>query len=165
MHGPCNVTNKLYLHYKDKMVRSVWRNNLRFLTARHLVVLNGQINTYNVNHYCISGKILPCSQSVKSLAFFIKASWATNTKNMKDVTVMILILIGAILGAISKLLYSETALPRKPFAIGYMYIYTFLLRITDTTPSQNIYLSFWDSLSLVVLILVPHDNTKTWSTF
>jgi hypothetical protein len=40
-------------------------------------------------------------------------------------------------------LYSEIALSRKPFGIGHMYIYTFLLRMTDTMTSQNIDLSCW----------------------
>jgi hypothetical protein len=35
-------------------------------------------------------------------------------------------------------LYSEIAISRKPFGIGHMYIYTFLLRMTDTRTSQNI---------------------------
>jgi hypothetical protein len=43
-----------------------------------------------------------------------------------------------ILGAKSKLLYSEIVKSRKPFGIGHMYIYTFLLRMTDTVTSQNI---------------------------
>jgi hypothetical protein len=43
-------------------------------------------------------------------------------------------------------LYSEIALSRKPFGIGHMYIYTFLLRMTDTMTSQNIDLSSWDIL-------------------
>jgi hypothetical protein len=38
-------------------------------------------------------------------------------------------------------LYGEVALYQKPFGIGYMYIYTFLLRMTDTVTSQNIDLS------------------------
>jgi hypothetical protein len=45
-----------------------------------------------------------------------------------------------------QLLYSETALSRKPFGIGHMYIYTLLLRMTDTMTSQNIDLSSWDTL-------------------
>jgi hypothetical protein len=43
-------------------------------------------------------------------------------------------------------LYSEIALSRKPFGIGHMYIYTFLLRMTDIVASQNIDLSSWDTL-------------------
>jgi hypothetical protein len=42
--------------------------------------------------------------------------------------------------------YSEIALSRKPFGIGHMYIYTFLLRMTDTVTSKNIDLSSWDTL-------------------
>jgi hypothetical protein len=42
--------------------------------------------------------------------------------------------------------YSELALSRKPFGIGHMYIYNFLLRMTDTVTSQNIDLSSWDIL-------------------
>jgi hypothetical protein len=43
-------------------------------------------------------------------------------------------------------LYSEIAVSRKPFGIGHMYIYTFLLRMTDTMTSHNIDLSSWDIL-------------------
>jgi hypothetical protein len=45
-------------------------------------------------------------------------------------------------------LYSEIALSRKQFGIGHMYIYTFLLRMTDTVTSQNIDLS---SLALCIV--------------
>jgi hypothetical protein len=38
-------------------------------------------------------------------------------------------------------LYSEITQSRKPFGIGHMYIYTFLLRMTDTMTSHNIDLS------------------------
>jgi hypothetical protein len=41
-------------------------------------------------------------------------------------------------------LYSEIALSQKPFGIGHMHIYTFLLRMTDTMTSQDIDLSSWD---------------------
>jgi hypothetical protein len=43
-------------------------------------------------------------------------------------------------------LYREITLSRKPFGIGHMHIYTFLLRMTDTMTSQNIDLSSWDIL-------------------
>jgi hypothetical protein len=43
-------------------------------------------------------------------------------------------------------LCSEIALVDKPFGIGHIYIYTFLLRMTDTVASQNIDLSSWDTL-------------------
>jgi hypothetical protein len=43
-------------------------------------------------------------------------------------------------------LYSEIALSRKPFRIGRMYIYTFLLRMTHTITSKNTDLSSWDIL-------------------
>jgi hypothetical protein len=43
-------------------------------------------------------------------------------------------------------LYSQLVLSRKPVGIGHMYIYTFLLRITNTMTSQNIDLSSWDIL-------------------
>jgi hypothetical protein len=46
----------------------------------------------------------------------------------------------------SKLLYSETALSRKLFGIGYKYTHAFLLRMTATMSSQNIDLSSWDTL-------------------
>jgi hypothetical protein len=51
-----------------------------------------------------------------------------------------------ILGAKSKLLYSEIAVSWKLFGIGHMYTYTFLPRMTDTVISQNINLSSWDIL-------------------
>jgi hypothetical protein len=43
-------------------------------------------------------------------------------------------------------LNSETALSRKQFGIGHMYISSSLLRITDTMCSQNIDISSWDTL-------------------
>jgi hypothetical protein len=43
-------------------------------------------------------------------------------------------------------LYGEA---RKPFGTGYMYIYTFLLRMTDIMTSQNMELSSWDTLVYV----------------
>jgi hypothetical protein len=43
-------------------------------------------------------------------------------------------------------LYSEISLSQKPFGIGHIYIYTFLLRMADTMTSQNIDLSSWDIL-------------------
>jgi hypothetical protein len=39
--------------------------------------------------------------------------------------------------------YSEIALSQKPFGIGHMYIYNFLLRMADTITSQNIDLYFF----------------------
>jgi hypothetical protein len=41
-------------------------------------------------------------------------------------------------------LYSEIALSQKPFEIGHMYIYNYLLQMTDNMTSQNIDLSSWD---------------------
>jgi hypothetical protein len=38
-------------------------------------------------------------------------------------------------------LYSKIALSRKLFGIGHMYMYTFLLRMTDTMTSQSIEIS------------------------
>jgi hypothetical protein len=49
--------------------------------------------------------------------------------------------------------YSEIALSWKPFGIGYMYIYTFFLRMTDAMTSQNIDLSSWDTLYMQRVIL------------
>jgi hypothetical protein len=49
-----------------------------------------------------------------------------------------------ILSTESRLLYNEIALSRKAFGIGYMYIYTFLLRLTETMTSQNIDLFSWE---------------------
>jgi hypothetical protein len=42
-------------------------------------------------------------------------------------------------------LYSEITLSQKPFGIGHMYIYSFLLRMTDDM-TQSIDLSSWDTL-------------------
>jgi hypothetical protein len=42
--------------------------------------------------------------------------------------------------------YSEVALSQKQFRIEHMYIYTFLLKMTDTVTSQNIDLSSQDNL-------------------
>jgi hypothetical protein len=47
-------------------------------------------------------------------------------------------------------LYSEKALSRKPFGIGHMYKYTFLLKMTETVTSQSIDLSSWDTLYIHV---------------
>ena len=49
-----------------------------------------------------------------------------------------------ILGAKSKLQYSEIALSLQTFGIGHMYIYTLLI-MTDTVTSQNIDLASWDT--------------------
>jgi hypothetical protein len=43
-------------------------------------------------------------------------------------------------------LYSEIALSQKPFGIIHMYIYIFLLIMTDTMTSQNNDVSSWDTL-------------------
>jgi hypothetical protein len=51
-----------------------------------------------------------------------------------------------ILGAKSELPYSETAPSRNPLGVGNMYIYNFMLRMTDTMTSQNTDLSSWDIL-------------------
>ena len=96
------------------MVRSVWWNNLRFLMARHLVEMTGQINMYAVYHYCISGNILPCTQSARCFDFFIKHRETQAQKYKRD--------------------------------------------------NSNVFL-YIKSLSLILLILVPSDNTTTWSTF
>jgi hypothetical protein len=54
--------------------------------------------------------------------------------------------------------YSEIALPRKPFGIGHMYIYTFLFRMADTMTSQNIDLSFWDTPYTVIITITILSN-------
>jgi hypothetical protein len=40
-------------------------------------------------------------------------------------------------------MYSQLTLSRNLFGIGHVYIYTLLLRMTDTVTSQNIDLSSW----------------------
>jgi hypothetical protein len=50
-------------------------------------------------------------------------------------------------------LYSEIALSRKPFWIEFMYIYTFLLKMTDTMTFQNIDFSSWDTQYMMLLPL------------
>jgi hypothetical protein len=42
-------------------------------------------------------------------------------------------------------LYSEIVLSRKVFGIGHMYIYNFLLGMTDNMTSQNNDFSSWDT--------------------
>jgi hypothetical protein len=42
---------------------------------------------------------------------------------------------------------------RKLFGIGHMYIYSFVLRMTDTVAYQNIDLSFWDILYIGTSVL------------
>ena len=61
-------------------------------------------------------------------------------------------------GAKSKQLYSETALSRKPFGIGNMYLQSFSLRMANTMISQNIDLSSWDTL-----YIRNHSPTNTAS--
>jgi hypothetical protein len=51
-----------------------------------------------------------------------------------------------LMGAKSKLLYSERALSQKPFGIGRTCIYNLLLRMTDTMTSQKNDLSSWGTL-------------------
>jgi hypothetical protein len=51
----------------------------------------------------------------------------------------------------STVLYSEIALSRKPFGIRHMYIYMFLLRMTDTVTAQSSDLSSWDTLYVGIL--------------
>jgi hypothetical protein len=52
-------------------------------------------------------------------------------------------------------LYSETALTRKRFGIGYVYIYIFVfLRMTDTVTSQDIDLSSWNTLYKKIAVLI-----------
>jgi hypothetical protein len=41
---------------------------------------------------------------------------------------------------------TKMALSRKPFGKGHMFVYSFLLRMTDTMTSQKIVLSSWDTL-------------------
>jgi hypothetical protein len=50
------------------------------------------------------------------------------------------------LDAKCKLLYSEIAVSQKRFVIGHMYVYIFLLRMTDTMTYQNTDLSSLDIL-------------------
>jgi hypothetical protein len=59
-----------------------------------------------------------------------------------------------------QVLYSEIALPPKPFGIGHMYIYSLLLRVTDTMTSQNIRLSSWDTLYMDPSSKAPHSSGK-----
>jgi hypothetical protein len=54
--------------------------------------------------------------------------------------------------------YSEIALSRKPFGIERMYIYTILLRMTDTVTSQNIDLSSWDLLYICVRVYLQNET-------
>jgi hypothetical protein len=51
-------------------------------------------------------------------------------------------------------LYSKTAPYRKPFGIGRMYIYTFLLRMTDNMTFHIIDLFSWDILFMSACVRV-----------
>jgi hypothetical protein len=51
-------------------------------------------------------------------------------------------------------LYSEITLSRKPFGIGHMYIYNFMLRKTNNVTSENIGLSSWDTLYIYIYIYI-----------
>jgi hypothetical protein len=53
----------------------------------------------------------------------------------------------------SKLLFHAIVQSRKPFGIGYMYIYTFLLRMTDAMTSKNIDLFSWNIIYIYVVTL------------
>jgi hypothetical protein len=46
----------------------------------------------------------------------------------------------------NNVLYSEIALSREHFGIRHMYVYSFLLRMTDTMTCQSTVLSSWDTL-------------------
>jgi hypothetical protein len=56
---------------------------------------------------------------------------------------------------------SEIALSRQPFGIRHMYIYTFLLRITNIMTSQNIDLSCWDPQSIINLRCAVETRLRT----
>jgi hypothetical protein len=64
--------------------------------------------------------------------------------------------------------YSEIALSRKQFGIGHMYIYNFLLRMTDTMTSQNIDLFSSDTLykrkNMTAEVCNAHLTMKTTET-
>jgi hypothetical protein len=49
----------------------------------------------------------------------------------------------------------------KPFGIGYMYIDTFLLRMTDTKTSHNTDLSSWDILCMSI---ISHSVARRYNT-
>jgi len=56
-----------------------------------------------------------------------------------------------ILGAKSKVLYNEIAVSLKQFKIGHMFMYTFLLRMTDNMTARNIELSSWDTCMCIYM--------------
>ena len=56
-------------------------------------------------------------------------------------------------------LYIQTALSRKPFAIGHMFIWSFVLRMTDTMTSQNMDLTSWDTLYFIVTFNVCYRES------
>jgi hypothetical protein len=43
------------------------------------------------------------------------------------------------------------ALSRKPFGIGHIYIYTFLLGMTDTMTFRNVDLYIWNTLYILAI--------------
>jgi hypothetical protein len=95
----------------------------------------------SIQHICILS-ILHNAPTV-SLSTVTTANWRFALIHMREGRTT--------LCAKSKLLYSEIILSRKTFGIGHMYIHNFSLRMTDTTTSQNIDLSSWDTLYAVVL--------------
>jgi hypothetical protein len=59
-------------------------------------------------------------------------------------------------------LYSEIALSRKPFGIGHLYIYTFLLRMAHMMTSQNTDLSSCDTLYSIGLEVESDEMETIW---
>lgn len=55
-----------------------------------------------------------------------------------------------VLGAKSKLLVSEISLFRQPFAVGHVYMYSALLRMSNTMTSQNSDISSCDTLYICI---------------
>jgi hypothetical protein len=91
----------------------------------------------NTGIYCSSDKVA----SLPSIIYFRKLH------SQHQCTLQLVWVHGVLLVCtVYSVLYSEITLSRKMFAIGHTYIYTLLLRVTDTVTSQNIDLSLWDIL-------------------
>jgi hypothetical protein len=117
----CLIPNSFWDRTMDVMARIKERQDALRRVAKCVDVDSGifEIVLYKVN----------CTNFV---------TWTTNTNIRKVHNISFLSTILE--------LYSEMALYRKPLRVGHIYIYTFLLRMTDTMTSQNIDISSWDNL-------------------
>ena len=155
----CKIVDK-------EILRIVSNIGIYFLSAKdgalYLVQYIFENSTVNINPVCNSCDDMACCSSECILTFFIwTITSTTRSRSSSRLSTFVLYTLlflqhhkqiydgaqyGGSEGAKSKLLYSAIALSQKPFGIGHMYLYTFLLRMADTMDSQNIDISSWDTL-------------------